>query len=334
MIGLGLSSWEVLGTIIHLRPLSYFSSVVILWTSTVFSFSVVRQSPRFSMVPDRTMAALMQSYKLETADKAQVCDGGSWEAIRDRVTNSPETKGSKKIYIYRPINRSLRLGETEIPIVSSEEKRREEKRRDKQSTSSFIPRASFSDGDSELGFLDLSEKSKDHDGTKKTSRHIIERSVSDPDASLHEPRASRRESTGCGTPGDASRRPSRRASSGDLTRDAAGGSKAVMRKLSKPRHRCSMTNQSVSGIMRPARYSSNNLAGLNSRNSASNLSGLNSVSSNNLSALGLGLRRNSCNSNASFDTNVTSTTTSMSNATWVAHGVEFSKNMEVVSKTV
>ena len=34
----------------------------------------------------------------------------------------------------------------------------------------------------------------------------------------------------------------------------------AMRKLSEPMHRCTVTNQNVSGIMRPARYSSNNLA--------------------------------------------------------------------------
>jgi hypothetical protein len=332
------------------------------------------------------MAALMQSYKLETADKSQVCDGSRWEAMRDRQQGSSaqtEMKISKKIdtSCYRPVRKnSLGLGETEISIDSSEEKRRG----CKKSSSSFIPRASFTDSDNDLGFLDMSEKSKDHNDMKKSSQHMIERSVSD-DAELHKPRARRRESTGGGSPdhasqlpsrrassghltrdatsgyeaelrklskpsteggspGHASQPPSRRASSGDLTRDATGGSKAVMRKLSKPMHRCSITNQSVSGIMRPARYSSNNLAGMNSRYSTNNLTGLNSASSMNLSALNdlrksdiiqsdhHGLRRSS-HSNASFDTNITSASTSMSNASWVANGVEFSKNMEVVSCT-
>ncbi|KAL7508566.1 hypothetical protein ACHAXN_005661 [Cyclotella atomus] len=92
--------------------------------------------------------------------------------------------------------------------------------------------------------------------------------------------------------------------------------------------------------MRPARYSSNNLAGMNSRYSTNNLTGLNSASSMNLSVLNdlrksdiiqsdhRGLGRSS-HSNASFDTNITSASTSMSNSSWVANGVEFSKNMEV-----
>lgn len=40
------------------------------------------------------------------------------------------------------------------------------------------------------------------------------------------------------------------------------GHRATVRKLSEPMHRCSVTNQGVSGIMRRAKYSSNNLAGM------------------------------------------------------------------------
>jgi len=40
------------------------------------------------------------------------------------------------------------------------------------------------------------------------------------------------------------------------------GSRATVRKLSEPMHRCSTTNQKLSGIMRSARYSSNNLAAM------------------------------------------------------------------------
>lgn len=60
-------------------------------------------------------------------------------------------------------------------------------------------------------------------------------------------------------------KPSRRQSIDSNTTSSdpeMSGARVTVRKLSEPMHRCSTTNQTVSGIMRPARYSSNNLAAM------------------------------------------------------------------------
>ena len=349
--------------------------------SSIYALSASSLDIMIPTVFDSNIATLVQNHKLKTADKAQVCDGSSWEALRDTSDSSPpNTKGIASQFAYHPSrNRLSRRSEPEVPIVSSEER--------EQGTmkSSFIPRPSFGDSDSEVG-LDSQQHPETQDVSSKKDRDL--RHDITEDRSDGPKRGSRRTSSedlrpgtpnsdGATRPTGQPRRPSRRASSGDLRASPDGtshrpshrgslgeistdssGSKQIMRKLSRPKHRCEVTNQNVSGIMRPARYSSNNLAGMTTqhpprtismnnlstlgmsrsgtRNSTSNLSSLglnrpgvrNSTSCTNFATDANGLRRN-YHSNASFDSQTTKTTTSMSNATWVAHGVEFSKNMEV-----
>mmetsp|Transcript_14562 Transcript_14562/g.31660 ORF Transcript_14562/g.31660 Transcript_14562/m.31660 type:complete len:413 (+) Transcript_14562:174-1412(+) len=120
-----------------------------------------------------------------------------------------------------------------------------------------------------------------------------------------------------------------------------------VRKLSEPRHRCSTTNQKVSGIMRPARYSSNNLAGMvsspspppvitkkssNVRRNASCID-LSSMNKETFDELGSAppVRTISVENFHRFKTNngINPEPQDMSHAHWIASGVNFSKNMEV-----
>lgn len=350
---------------------------------------------------DNTFSSLSKKYKCMTADKAQVCDGRNWEAVRDTLelesttssadsmddqdekrlnnNNKGSTDGIANMLRYRPTSKkSLLPNEAEIPIVSSEEKRRDSK----SSQSSFIPHASFN-SDSETSMLDLSQHSGNSaNEAQQSEKHIASRRYSADDSTEDKSRgagdlafrpnashSTRRSAAGRegddGTSGRTNRRSTigdistssgtnnRRSSNGDIStssrtnrRNTVGEdgantsrSKPILRKLSKPKHRCVETNQSVLGIMRPARYSSNNLASLNSTNDLSGMSRRHSV--NNLSAMGVhqslempistsysGLPRGG--SNASFDVNnMKNGTNSMANASWVAHGVQFSKSMEV-----
>eukprot|EP00956_Cyclotella_meneghiniana_P037827 scaffold145260_cov28-Cyclotella_meneghiniana.AAC.3 len=99
---------------------------------------------------DNTFSSLSKNYKRITADKAQVCDGRNWEAVRDTLdlesttssadsmddqdekrlnnNNKGSTDGIANMLRYRPTSsKSLLPNEAEIPIVSSEEKRRDSK---------------------------------------------------------------------------------------------------------------------------------------------------------------------------------------------------------------
>ena len=336
---------------------------------------------------ENTFASLSNNYKHTTADKAQVCDGRNWEAVRDTLElerNSADsmddqdekslkkgTDGIANMLRYRPTSsKTLLPNEAEIPIVFSTEKRR-----DSKSPESFIPRGSFLDSDSETSMLDLSqhsgnvdeaqsEKNSSYSNGERRSRrtspedlafspnvskasHSSRRSAGRKGDDATSGRTNRRSSSGdistssrtSGQSGNedisTSSRASRRASIGDDS--ATSRSKPIFRKLSKPKHRCAETNQSVSGIMRPARYSSNNLADIDSTYDSSGLSTRHSV--NNLPAMGRhqspemikatsysGLPRGG--SNASFGANMKIGTSSISNAIWVAHGVQFSNSME------
>jgi hypothetical protein len=70
----------------------------------------------------------------------------------------------------------------------------------------------------------------------------------------------------------------------------------------------SMSSNSLSGIMRPSRYSSNNLASMDAT---------------------LGQRPTMGRTASCANFSVEPSLQDKSTATWVAHGVEFSKNMEV-----
>lgn len=140
-------------------------------------------------------------------------------------------------------------------------------------------------------------------------------------------------------------RTSRRSSEGDVAESRGKSRQPILRKLSEPMHRCTTTNSTVLGIMRPARYSSSNLASLagSARYSTNNLAAMNGpgryTSSNNLSGMGKVSsntnvsRTSSClnfESQSDVDKSNTSWDTVPANeANWVANGVVFSKSMEV-----
>ena len=248
---------------------------------------------------DSGVTSLIKNYKLSTADISQVCDG-NWDTLKSTVkpTDGGQPKSAADIassLSYRPArhgrSRSRSNSRSRRHSIDSAF---EEKQQDGPS-SSFLPGASFTSNDGEsFGFLDLSEKT---DISEKTDSS--ERRSSAPDLTSQK------------------RRPSRRVSDGDDSRSSlrtSGSRNVVMRKLSEPMHRCSTTNSSVSGIMRPSRYSSNNLAAMDCSAGSAGLGRTTSC-----------LNFSSLQSQGTDNPSLPRTTS----ATWVAHGVEFSKIMEV-----
>lgn len=163
------------------------------------------------------------------------------------------------------------------------------------------------------------------------------------------------------------RKPRRSSASDSLASSTHSARRRVtMRKLSEPMHRCSHTNASVNGIMRPARYSSTNLAGMvaaggptngrirkstsqltlstYSTHSLSNSSSSNRLSNEKLGSLSSAGSLSSLEPSKSLKPRRTMSIADMANANWnshpalvdqktkdewVASGVAFSKNMEV-----
>lgn len=118
------------------------------------------------------------------------------------------------------------------------------------------------------------------------------------------------------------------------------GSRVTVRQLSEPMHRCSTTNQNVLGIMRPARYSSNNLVAMASptsdpptvgqtKNNSTNVRRNASVG-NNLSSMKTWTGRASAERVDGLDTiNSGELMEGSQSADWIASGVDFSNSMEV-----
>lgn len=110
----------------------------------------------------------------------------------------------------------------------------------------------------------------------------------------------------------------------------SSGSRMTVRKLSEPMHRCSTTNQTVSSIMRPAKYSSNNLAALG-KSTLVNCGEKNDT--NQPSDVGYSIDDDEKpTGDTSFGSNKISRCVSVPNfsdAKWIASGVDFSKSMEV-----
>lgn len=231
---------------------------------------------------------LHENYRLSTADTSQVCDGSSWQLLRSAaVVKSTADEIAHKL-AYRPIK--SRWGGNNG--TSRRHDAFEEKLQDEPF--SFLPRASLTDDDS-MGFLELSEKTNASESIKESS--ISHRS--------RERRASM--SSGAASTPDLKHQPAtaRRSSDSDASKIV------VMRKLSRPMHR-SMSSNSLSGIMRPARYSSisNNLAVMDSSGERDRIN-------------------SSLNLNTLRETPKEEKLPRATRTAWVAHGVEFSKNMEV-----
>lgn len=233
---------------------------------------------------DTLKIELHKNYKLSTADMSQVCDGGGWESYRRALEVKSTADEIANKLAYRPARRKSHSRSSGSRCHADVF---EQKQEDAPTPSSFLPRASLTDDDS-IGFLDLSEKTEASERSRvsSASNRSVERRESMPTSSSNHKRRSSRP---------------RRSSDSDAPKNM------VMRKLSKPRHR-SMSNNSLSGIMRPSRYSSNNLGGMDTVGERGRIS----------SCLNLNvLPENSCKLPRTLS------------ATWIAPGVEFSKNMEV-----
>lgn len=192
-----------------------------------------------------------------------------------------------------------------------------------------------------------------HDEVKEKESQAASQELKKP---VKKNRKTSRDSSEC-LPGSRPRR-----SSDSLASSSHSGKRLTMRKLSEPMHRCSHTNAGVNGIMRPARYSSNNLSGMVATSSPSTLPSngrirkstsvlaLNTHSTLSLSKSASSQKLSNDFSRSSFDLQRSSkprrtmSIADMANANWnshptpvdqkakdewVASGVAFSKNMEV-----
>ena len=215
--------------------------------------------PSFSnMSSSSCMSDVFRNYRLSTADKSQVCDGRNLDDLRMYMSAKPPKnstsedikpkRGARKTdYSYRPT--SSRSNRSKAEQRTTQQPQQPPPPPAKPKTKSFLPSPFPSDSDHtlddsyQMGELPISQE----DNHKKLL--VNERRPSLP---LKQKQESRDTSS---TESAAQQR--RNSDSSNSSR-----SRVTMRKLSEPMHRCSFTNASVSGIMRPARYSSNNLAAM------------------------------------------------------------------------
>jgi len=326
---------------------------------------------------------LFRNYRFITADKSQVCDGRNLESLRIYESSEPPKTTRKGVASdsdkAKEVESRVSVGRGKgcRPTSSRSKERNNEKVQPRQQekaqpkvsqgrqqpstkpkANSFLPNPSFFESDHTLDDSWLPELNKEKQSQAASPE--VKKSV-------RKERSESRDSTES-RPGSQSRRSSTGDSS--LTGSShSSGKKVTMRKLSEPMHRCSLTNASVNGIMRPARYSSINLSGMvdasppstnpsiqRIRKSTSQLSlstyatpSLSkSTSSNRLSqgnGASLSTKRSSYDSLKPIKPRRTMSVADMANENWnshptpvddqeakdewVASGVAFSKNMEV-----
>lgn len=291
---------------------------------------------------DSTRMILIKEYKQTTADVSQVCDGRNFDLLRQ----IKESHGSV-LNKYRPTRQS-RSG-TEREACDEVVKVRppiDEVAVDCRS------------GHRQQSFGDISPKKIGQD---------VEQAVDDDESShpLDESEPDERSQSEMGEncePLQQEPQQSLRLSADSCRSQtlSSSASKITVRRLSEPMHRCKMTNSNVCGIMRPARYSSNNLAAMDSSQHSStsgrrssnagtsrsasqilldniydkpNLNSCEGENSMGLacahSSIGRGLNSiedvNRMRRRASY----ADLKSASKNAAWVAHGVNFSKSMEV-----
>ena len=171
----------------------------------------------------------LNSHKLATADLSQVCDGRNWQTFRNAAnklrmersatytTNGlPRSDSSSSLPQYL----SPRISRGEILLAADKEA------------------------------LPIISSSTTGRRSSSSSERPVQRRHSD-DSSVIGTAQKRLPRGG---------RPPRRLSVDSNTTSVANMSgdkpRVLMRRLSEPMHRCTVTNKNVSGIMRPARYSS------------------------------------------------------------------------------
>ena len=302
---------------------------------------------------DSTRRVLIKEYKQTTADISQVCDGRNFDLLR----RMKESHGSvlKK---YRPTRLSRsgteRVAYDEVAKVRppvdevAVDCRRDHRR-------SFGDISPTKNGQEVERFVDDDESS-----------HPLDESVLDEHRNYSEHRCGQSEMGVNSEPLSQEPQHPRRLSADSCRSQtsSSSSSKITVRKLSEPMHRCKTINSNVCGIMRPARYSSNNLAAMDSSQHSSTSARRSSYAGASGSAAQFLLDNinNEPNLNTSFNScegknsggmscahssigrglNSTGDATRMrrrasyadlksasKNAAWVAHGVNFSKSMEV-----
>lgn len=241
---------------------------------------------------DTRRKALHQDHKLATADLSQVCDGRNWELFRHAVDRTCVTKttardladesigGSavgkqtKSSYDATADDAKSRLKSTYMPISSRNARSVTPPQREQQQLhpdDEQAPRPSLGDA---LAPVDAQGQGNPQDQDDMQSPRKIRRRPSSKN------RHGRRRASSSSAPrrhSDDDRVPNmnrlttsangplgRLSLDSDTTSDSttSGRPLVTVRDLSEPKHRCSHTNRNVSGIMRRARYSSNDLAAM------------------------------------------------------------------------
>lgn len=212
---------------------------------------------------------VFRGYRFITADKSQVCDGRNLESVR--LSAEPPKTASKEVQggsdkkgvdssVINGIGKGYRPTSSRHSKKRNNEKRRQDKtqvsqERQQPSTKpmvkSFLPDPMSLGSDHTL--LDDSCHQESTEGKKRQPSSEEEGNAvkKERSAMQHESRDSTESRPGS---------QARRSSAGDSV--SSSGGRVTMRKLSEPMHRCSHTNASVHGIIRPARYSSFNLSGM------------------------------------------------------------------------
>lgn len=263
--------------------------------------------------------ALHKNYKLTTADASQVCDGRNWESFR-AADNETDIISS-----YRPMRASR--SSTKLKDLKKEKK-------------SSLNSDAFEGQSAQSCGLEQSPSRKADEQVNREQhqrRHSLQ--VGPTGATTIPPNSNdtRRKSLGDDESGD----------------PAKSKSRMTVRKLSEPMHRCGTTNKTVKSALRAARYSSNNLAGMNTSSSGdfrakhrTSFNGMKTPLSGLASEVNLNVdvtssliskplghdffslkRSHRCDSSPNLSS--MGGLDEMGNANWVASGVDFSKSMEV-----
>lgn len=215
---------------------------------------------------------VFRNYRFVTADKSQVCDGRNLESVRTFRSAEPPKNASKEVQGDGDKNNGLErsvidgIGKGYRPTSSRHSKKRNNEKRQQDVTQGSQERQQPSTKPMANSFLpDLMSLGSDHTllddswHQKSTEEKKRQPSSEEEGNAVKKERSDESESRDNteSRPGSQTRR---RSSAGGSV--ASSGGKVTMRKLSEPMHRCSYTNASVNGIMRPARYSSTNLSGM------------------------------------------------------------------------
>mmetsp|Transcript_39169 Transcript_39169/g.81934 ORF Transcript_39169/g.81934 Transcript_39169/m.81934 type:complete len:348 (-) Transcript_39169:54-1097(-) len=219
---------------------------------------------------------LQQDHKLTTADLSQICDGRNWETFRD-VENKKKTvpiiapPATVEENEEKPSEESSN-DDNYLPTLKESNSEQPEKKpafynpisssnKNNRRSSSFDLRQADENRENDNEEKSQPRKSRSRSGSGRR-RHSNEDEVSAP---LPSEKQSRRLSLDTGGNPHAAAAPS--------------PPRVAVRNLSEPMHRCSTTNLKVSGIMRPARYSSNNLAAMAEAPTPPKIRGLSNSSS-------------------------------------------------------